>query len=207
METALSILLIVLAIVAHLVAIYLGFRFHLWMLEKSVKPTSANTSGWWKNQMDACNDNSEKDVGSNSWGNLSYRQIAFLQTFAVWLLMMALVGRWRVELLLIVLAGLVVLVNKYPPGTVPENQLYLAIFGYMTWLAVLATTAVLILWPLHLWDHGADGSGFFYRAVSIGGAISFSMVAALTLVAFCVQEKQVAEDTGQCMESAFGVMV
>jgi hypothetical protein len=207
MDTSLSILVIVLALVAHLVAIYLGFQFHLWMLEKSAEQEDTTNNGWWKKQTDNCNDNTENsgDVPNNN--NLSNRQIAFLQTLAVWLLMIALVARWRVELLLIVLAGLVLVLQKYPPGRVPESQLYLALFGYMAWLAVLATTAALFLWPLHQFHYnGGTGSVLFYRALSIGGAISFSMVAALALIAFCLQQKQVADDTGKCMESAFAAL-
>jgi hypothetical protein len=205
MNTALSILVTVLALVAHLVAIYLGFRFHLWMLDKSAEQDTATFKNtWWKKQAEACNENTDSSVVPN---NLSNRQIAFLHTLSVWLLLIALVSRWRFELLLIVLAGLVLLLQKYPPDTVPENQLYLAIFGYMAWLAVLATTAALFFWPIHQFHLNNDGgSVLFYRALSIGGAISFSMVAALALIAFFLQQKQVADDTGKCMENVFAAM-
>ncbi|CAB9527742.1 expressed unknown protein [Seminavis robusta] len=213
MDSSLSSLIIVLALIAHLVAVYLGYRFHLWMLDKHTQEEPFNFGTWWNQQTNATfksktpekNNIASCGEGTVDPENLSNSQVAFLQTLSIWLLVVGMVARWRFEIVLLVLAGVILLARQYPGGMVPDSHIYIAIFGYIAWLAILTTTLSLLLWPIHAY-HWDASHGYFYRTVSIGGAISFSAAAALALIAFCLHKPQVAQDTGNCMESTFHAM-
>lgn len=184
---------ILLALGLHIAALYLGYRLHLWLLDKTASCSS--WSSWWNKQQNAACDD------GISTASFSHPQLALLQTSGLWIFVVGIIAGWRLEIILVTLAGLVLLLLKYPnDGKLPQNQIYVAALGYIAWVAILATTFALLMWQLTY--RGGERGVDFFQKVAIGGAVLSMLVGALAFTAYRLRPPQALQDTGTCMDSA-----
>ena len=194
MNTASSLLITIFAACCHLGAVFLGYRFHLWMLEEETDTSSFASSIKKHPRRTTSTTCSQNDAHSSS---RSKPRFAFGQTLALWILVVGLVARCRQDLLLIFFVGLVLLLQFVPRGgQLADDQLKLAVWAYLSWLAILATTTATLLWPCHthfgFHVEGHEGATY-YRPVAIGGACTAVVAGAMAISAYLSQQEKAAQ--------------
>jgi len=169
---------ICIALALHLATIYLGYRFHLWLVENGRAQSS-----WWRfgSRSDSCG---TFDMGSftSSSSKLSAPQIAFCHTFTYWLLIIAFVFQWRYYLILVIIVGAILLEKEYPSGTLGDSKFQWGTFAFLAWMSMIAFSASLLLWGCGeaIFVVAGDGYGVFRLIASSVAFVAFGSIAALS---------------------------